>query len=411
MTRAKERIVVFLKGYPRISETFIARELLALEERGFELFLVSLRHPTDAIRQDINDRIRAPVLYLPEYLHQEPMRVMRALGHAMRIPSWWRATRLWLRDLSRDPSRNRVRRFGQALVAVREMPADAIWLYAHFMHTPASVARYAAELRGLPFSISAHARDIWTSPAWEKEEKLRAARWTVTCTRGNVEHLHGLVPEADVELLYHGVDTSRFAPGEPRSGEGLVIMTVARCVPKKGLDVLIRALALLPKDLDWHYVHLGGGPLRQALEAQAIGLGIEQRCVWRGTVTQLEVAASLGQADLFIMPSRVADDGDQDGLPNVLLEAMSMGLPVVGSRISAIPEAIAEGRNGLLVPPEDPVALALAIERLARDAPLRRRLGAEGRATMQRLFSDEAGYDRLAARFASAGWTMASLAA
>lgn len=399
MTR---RIAVLLKGYPRISETFIARELLALEERGFDLLLVSLRHPTDKIRQDIHERIKAPVAYLPEYLHQEPVRVVRAVMAGLRRPGFAAAARLWLRDLRRDPTRNRIRRFGQALVVARELPPEIEWLYAHFLHTPASVARYAAILRGLPFSISAHARDIWTSPEWEKREKLRAAEWTVTCTRRNAGHLKELAPEADVELLYHGVDLARFKPVEPPDDGTLVIATVARLVEKKGLDVLLEALARLPPALPWRHVHLGGGPLQPALAEQAERLGIAGRITWRGTVTQLEVAAALAEAHVFCMPSRIAQDGDQDGLPNVLLEAMSMGLAVVGSAVSAIPEAVVDGENGLLVPPEDTGALAAAIERLAVDPELRRRLGREASAAARHLFTADAGHDRLAAKLGHA---------
>jgi colanic acid/amylovoran biosynthesis glycosyltransferase len=404
------RIAVLLKGYPRISETFIARELLALEERGFRLFLVSLRHPTDKIRQDIHARIKAPVLYLPEYLHQEPWRVWRALLACWRRPAFRHVLRVWLKDLFRDRTRNRVRRFGQALVLTRELPPDIVWLYAHFLHTPASVARYAALLSGLPFSVSAHARDIWTSPDWEKREKLAEARWTVTCTRRNAQHLRTLAPRADVELLYHGVDVRRFAPDRSDEVRPLTIMTVARCVPKKGLDVLLQALALLP-DLAWRHIHLGGGPLRDVLERQARSLGLAERIVWRGAVTQLEVAAMLGRADIFCMPSRVAEDGDQDGLPNVLLEAMSMGVAVVGSNTAAIPEAVSDGVNGLLVPPNDPAALAAALRRLANDPLLRARLGGEARTTVLQHFSEDAGYDRLAGRFAQQVRPVESLAA
>jgi len=140
-------IAVILKGYPRLSETFIAQELHALEERGLPLALYSLRHPTDRETHPIHGEIRAAVYYLPEYLHQEPLRVLRGWQHARRLSGYGKAVAAWWRDFRRDPTLNRIRRLGQALVLAAEMPDNVVALHAHFLHTPASVARYAALLR------------------------------------------------------------------------------------------------------------------------------------------------------------------------------------------------------------------------------------------------------------------------
>ena len=129
------------------------------------------------------------MLYLPEYLKDEPRRVWRGWRRARRMAGYGAARRAWLRDLLRDPTPNRIRRFGQAVVLAAELPADIGQLHAHFLHTPASVARYAAAMRGLDWSVSAHAKDIWTIPDWEKREKLAAARWAVTCTETGRAHL------------------------------------------------------------------------------------------------------------------------------------------------------------------------------------------------------------------------------
>lgn len=401
-------VAVLVKGWPRLSETFIARELVALEARGVALLVVSLRHPTDRARHPDHDRLSAGVLYLPEYLYQEPLRVLRGLVRAARLPGIGVALRTWLRDLVRDPTPNRGRRLGQALVLAAELPPGVRRLHAHFLHTPASVARYAALLRRLPFSISAHAKDIWTTPGWEKREKLEAAAFTVTCTRANLAHLRGLAPDADASLLYHGVDTLLFAPPParpPRDGSAptdpVRILVVARAMPKKGLDTLLRGLSLLPPELAWRLDQVGGGPLLPELRRLALGLGIEDRVVWHGGQPQDRVIALLQAADLFALPARIAADGDRDGLPNVLLEAMATGLPIVATPVSAIPEAVEDGRNGILVPEEDPPALAAAILRLARDPGERCRLGAAARATMVAGFSDQSGLDRLAARLSA----------
>ena len=159
-----DAIVVVMKGYPRLSETFIAQELLGLERAGFRLHLVALRKPTDAKTHPVHAEIRADVSYLCEYLHREPRRVWRSFLHVRRYPGYRRALKALWRDLLRDPTPNRIRRFGQALVLTAEWPEDGAYLYAHFIHTPASVTRYASMMLGVPWACSAHAKDIWTAP-------------------------------------------------------------------------------------------------------------------------------------------------------------------------------------------------------------------------------------------------------
>ena len=390
-----------LKGYPRLSETFITQEILALEARGLRLHLVSLRHPTEASVHPVHARVRAPVTYLPEYLHQEPARVFRAWRQVRRRPRYGRALRLWLRDLVRDPTRNRVRRFGQALVMAHELPPEVTHLHAHFLHTPASVARYAAHLTGRRWTGSAHAKDIWTTPRWEKGEKLRDADWVVTCTGVNRAALAALAP-GKVELVRHGIDLVEFPPPPPRADREprvLTILSVGRAVEKKGYPDLIAALARMSDTPAWRFVHVGGGPRIATLRRLAERAGIAHRTEWAGALARPELLARLRAADVFVLASRVARDGDRDGLPNVLLEAQSQGLPCVATRVSAIPELIEDGVNGILSPPGDPDALAAGIERLLRDATLRQRLGSAGERRVRADFSSVAGADRLAAKF------------
>lgn len=399
-------ILLVLKGYPRLSETFIAQEILGLQQAGLRLVIVSLRHPTDKYRHPIHDQITAPLLYLPEYLYQEPLRVLRGLWRGWRRPGWGQALAAWLRDLLRDPTPNRGRRFGQALVLAAELPADAVSLYAHFLHTPASVARYAALLTGLPWSVSAHAKDIWTSPDWEKREKLADCQWLVTCTASGADHLRSLAPDpARVDLVYHGLDFTRFAafdrPLTQRNGsdpaDPVRILSVGRLVAKKGTDDLLAALGQL-RDLHWRLTHIGGGPLAADLRALASALGIADRIEWLGAQSQDIVLAQYRAADLFVLASRIAEDGDRDGLPNVLMEAQSQALPCLSTAVSAIPELILADQTGLLVPPSDPPALAAALTRLIRDPDLRQRLGQAGCDRVQQDFTHDAGIARIAAK-------------
>lgn len=405
-------VAVVLKGYPRLSETFIAQEIRALERMGLDLRIVSLRHPTDKSVHPVHREIEAPVTYLPEYLYQEPLRVLRAWWALRRRPGYRRARRLWLKDLLRDRTPNRVRRFGQALVLAHELDASVTWLYAHFLHTPASVARYAAVIRGLPWSVSAHAKDIWTSPEWEKREKLADAAWAVTCTAVNRDHLSALAPPDRVKLVYHGLDLTRFpAPdavddddnregadgGDPK--RPVVLLSVGRLVAKKGYGVLLDALARLPGDLHWNLVHIGGGGHGPRLREQARRLGIADRIDWRGAQPQEAVIAAYKEADLFVLASRIAEDGDRDGLPNVLMEAQSQNLAVVASDVSAIPELLIDGQTGWLVPPDDVKALAEALARAIADPLARQRLGRAGGRRVRTHFDAAANIDALAERF------------
>jgi glycosyltransferase involved in cell wall biosynthesis len=403
---AGPRLAVVMKGYPRLSETFIAQELLSLQRRGVAFAIWSLRDATVGQQHALHRAITAPVCYLPEYLYRAPLRVLAAWGHVRRLPGYRQARTAWLRDLGRDRSPNRVRRFGQALVLAAELPANTTHLYVHFLHTPGSVTRYAAAMRGLTWSCSAHAKDIYTLPPWEVAEKLADMAWLVTCTAANVEHLQAIAPAAaeKIHLQYHGLDGARFSaahrvPSTADGADGGVVrlVSVGRAVPKKGYDRLLEALARLPPDLNWQFDHVGGGDGLATLNTQANALGLALRITWHGAATQDQVLARLRAADLFVLASRIADDGDRDGLPNVLMEAQSQGLACVSTAVSAIPELIRDGQTGLLVPPDDVAALATALERLIRNPDLRQQLGAAGEARVRAVFAHDATVDDLLA--------------
>lgn len=406
-----DTVAVIVKGYPRLSETFIAQELLGLQRQGLDLHIYSLRHPYDATTHPVHAEITAPVTYLPEYLAREPARVWRGWRQAARLPGYARAWRLFRRDLRRDLTPNRVRRFGQACVLAAELVPHTHILYAHFLHTPASVARYAGAMLDLPFAVSAHAKDIWTSPAWELREKLADCAWATTCTQTGACHLQDLAPDpARVTLNYHGLDLARFAPRPtpPSQRDGtdaadpVRLLSVGRLVEKKGYDDLLDALAGLPADRHWRFCHIGGGPLADVLRAQAERLGIAARIDWLGPQAQTKVLERLRQADLFLLASRIAADGDRDGLPNVLLEAQSQGLTCIATAVSGIPELIEDAATGALVPPGDPAALATAIARLINDPATRIRLGGAGNARIRGHFSMATGLAQLAAKLAPA---------
>lgn len=397
------RTAIIVKGYPRLSETFIAQEILGLQERGLAQLIVSLRRPTDPDIHPVHRRITAPVLYLPEYLHDEPWRVFRGFAHARLHRGYQAALLALLRDLRREPTRNRIRRFGQACVLARELPADVCWLHSHYLHTPASVTRYAALIRGLGWSFSAHAKDIWTTPARELAEKMSSAAWGVTCTAGNLAYLRSLSPRPEaIDLVYHGLDLSAFPDPVSRPArdghdpmDPVRLLSVGRAVEKKGFDDLLAALARLPSGLHWRWVHIGGGEKLTALQTQAARLGLAGRIVWRGPQTHDAVIAACLEADLFVLPAKVARSGDRDGLPNVLMEAQATGLACLSTRVAAIPELIEDGATGRLVAPAEPAALAMALAEMTGNPAMRARLGAAGAERVRRDFRFDGGLERL----------------
>lgn len=411
----QKKIVVLLKGYPRLSETFIAQELLGLEKAGLELELVSMRRPTDRKRHPVHDEIRAPVSYLPEYLHEEPLRVLAALWACRKKPGFGRAVRQFLSDLRHDVSRNRFRRFGQAVVLAHEWPQDAGWLHVHFIHTPASVAAYTHLITNVPWTISAHAKDIWTSTDRDLSAKLVSARWAVTCTASGFQHLSKLSACKDnVHLSYHGLDLTRFPHFDgirpmrdgSDSNDPVQILSVGRAVQKKGIDILLRALASLPASLHWRFTHIGGGDELATLKALATELGLEDRIIWTGAMYQRQVLEHYRNADLFALACRITADGDRDGLPNVLVEAASQGLTCISTNISGIPEFFIDGENGLLTASEDAAAFSNALYKAITDPQLRLALGAAAENRVRTAFDNRTSIVELKSLFENEWETM-----
>lgn len=401
------RIAIVVKGYPRLSETFIAQEILALQDRGLDLEIWSLRHPTERAVHPMHKKIKARVTYLPEYLYEEPLRVLKGAFWSLGQKGFGATIKAFWRDLKRDVTANRVRRLGQAFVMAREIPADVGHLHVHYLHTPASVVRYAALLTGRTWTFSAHAKDIWTTPDWEKREKMQEALWGVTCTAQGAENLQALSSPDRVSLVYHGLDLSRF-PVQPenrpaRDGTNPVdpvrIVSVGRAVAKKGYRDLIQALAALPSDLHWRFAHIGGGELLSSLKQQAQQAGIADKVAFLGSKAQPDIIALLREADLFVLPSKQAASRDQDGLPNVIMEAASQGLAIVATNFAGIPEFVRDGVEGELVPPGDWEALSNALNLLAREPERRKALGDAAYRRLRQDFSMEGGIDRLEERF------------
>lgn len=396
-------VCVVVKAWPRISTTFIAQELVGLEKLGLRLWVASMR-PGEKRRHGLHDRLHATIHYLPDPL-RGPVRILRAWAKVRRRPGYARAYALFRADMARGATRQRVVAFTQAIALVAELPAEVGLIYSHFIHSAGTLSRYAADMAGLPLVASAHAKDIWTTPDWDKRAKLAVMRWCTTCTSDGAEHLRQLADNPKkIHLIHHGLDFSRFPRDPPRRAprdgsdpsDPVRLLSIGRAVEKKGFDVMLDGLARLPAGLSWCWHHVGGGPLLADLKERARTLGLSERIEWHGVEDQASVIARYRECDLFVLPSREAADGDRDGLPNVLMEAQSQGLACLSTRFSGIPELIEDSVTGMLVPTADGSALAAAMAQLISSPELRGRIGAAGMARVRDAFEAQAGIREIA---------------
>jgi glycosyltransferase involved in cell wall biosynthesis len=381
-------IAYLTKRFPRLSETFILDEILGLEAAGVPLRLYAGADPGEAVTQPDVARVKSPV----GYLHQPGFAPwLRAFGEAcaahaallMRHPRRYLSA---LAHLLRHPDRRAtVPHFVTAGRLVRRMRAErARHLHAAFAHTPADIAHYAHLLSGLPFSFAGHAKDLYTSNPVTLAARAQAAEFVLVCSESAARELERRCGTgARVVLQYHGVDAERFVPHVPpdRSRDAVKILAVGRLVEKKGYPVLLDAIAAVARAGRRISLEIvGSGEQRKALEEQIHRLGLERIVTLTGARTHQQIATAYRSADVFVQSSVVLANGDRDGIPNSLLEAMASGLPVVASAVAGIPEVITEGVDGLLVPPGDAAALASALKRCVDSPQLCRRLGAAARA-------------------------------
>lgn len=380
---------MLVKVWPKLSETFILEEALGLERRGVALRLYALAPPSDEISHPAVAQVRAPLACVPPLSWQHLPALLRAqAGQALRRPG------AWLRAVGIALGRGKAGMSDllRAGWLAERLRADGVaHLHAHFIATPADVAQLAAAMAARPFSISAHAKDIYTSQPEDLARRLRAASFTVTCTEFNRRTLAAIAPDAPVHRMYHGIDHGLFHPRHRAPAADVPrLLAVGRLRAKKGLDTLIAACAALrARGRRFHCEIVGYGEERDALLRLIDDAGLTAHVHLLGKLAREQVIERYARASVFVQPSRVTADGDRDGIPNVLLEAMAMGLPVVGSNVSGIPELIEHGRNGLLVEADDAAALAAAIERLLDHPDEAARLGEAARATVTDGFDND----------------------
>lgn len=390
MKGAPVKVGYLVKTFPKISETFILREVLALEAAGVELEIFALRQPEEEKTHALAAQVRARVSYLPWRLRREPLTLLWAqlvmlLTHPI---GYCRALAFPLRHRHAD----RTQDFLQAACLAWRLRRDRIdHLHVHFINKPADVAALAQRMTGVPMSITAHAKDIYLTADAELARKMGQARFVVTCNEYNRRYLQERSPEG-VSLLriYHGIDPQYFRPNWTQGGAAEIpmILSVGRLREKKGFFCLLDACRLLNVGgQPFRCVIAGYGPLRAQLEQRIAEYGLTDKVSLTGVLTQDEIVELYRQATLFALPCQITEDGDRDGIPNVLIEAMAMELPVVTTNVSGIPELVDHNRNGLLLKPENPVALAAALKRLLDRPELRKELGQAARQKVTRYFS------------------------
>ena len=405
------KLAYLIRMFPQISETFIANEILGLERLGLELELYSYRRPRDRVLHQCVREIQTPVTYLPDPLNRNVRQLWAANARAYRVDParFRRVTRSVFGQAVSMRNPDVWRRFIQAayladLISAREVGH----LHAHFAHRATQVTLLASMLSAIPFSFTAHAKDIYTTPPARLRHRIRAASFVVTCTQANAGYLRSIVDEDQrhkIHLCYHGVDVEKFSPDETaRSRQPPVVLAVGRLVPKKGHRYLIEACGVL-RDLgyDFRCVVVGKGPERRALEELIRERGLSDIVELAGPSTQEELVERYRAAMIFALPCVVERNGDRDGLPNTLAEAMAVGLPVVSTPVSAVPELVRDGDDGLLVEERNAEALARALGKLIDDEPLRRRLGTEARRTVVEKFDSRRNVELLGDLFSDLG--------
>lgn len=382
-------LAVLMSRFPLVTETFILREVIELERQGRPVRLVPILHER------------------PEVMHREALPWMGRVLHAPLLSAAVAAASL--RALRRRPGRV-LRLFGRLAAASAGSPGflvktlaifpKSLWvaerleaegashLHAHFATHPATLALIVSSLTGIPWSVTVHAHDIFVSRVLLRE-KLAAARFVRAISRFNQEYLERLYPELEgrVRVIHVGIDPEVYRRLPPPPAGPAVLLCVASLRPYKGHAVLLEACRLLKdRGAVFRCELVGDGPLGPELERRIAELGLRDLVKLAGALPQNEVARRLGRSSVFVLPSVVAPDGQMEGIPVALMEAMAAGRPVVASDLSGIPELVQDGVNGLLVQPGDAEGIAAALKRLIDDPGLGRALGERGRERVEREF-------------------------
>ena len=390
--RMTDRSVAYvLKRFPRLSETFILNEILALERLGLKIHIISLHQSDTKITHSEIQSLRAQVYYLPESFWREIPRMLIAQGHFLRHyrGRWIHAFSVMVRRFSLKAAQ---RWLQSGTVAQRLEGSDASHIHAHYSTAPTTVAMITGILLNLHFSFTCHAKDVYAdgrlhSPGFFRN--LTRADFVVCVsakTKQDIVETWAEIPAAKVHVIYNGLNLERFPRRRTEPSERL-ILSVGRLVEKKGFPYLIEACKLLKEhSVPFKCEIVGYGDLRNELAELVSTLHLEHHIELIGPLAQQELVEYYRKAKIFCLPTMIADNDDRDVLPNVVKEAMAIGVPVLTTNTPAMNELVEHERTGLLVPPRNPSALTEALERLLADDKLGGRLADAGRLMVEARF-------------------------
>src|SRR6266446_8726084 len=400
MVSERLRVAYLVKTFPRLSETFILNEILGVEDLGLELEIFSLRKlppESEPVHPDVA-KVKGRVRYIPSLVRPlwPPGLALLLFSHLALLFARPRRYFAAVRFHFSSGNNPRLKDFLQAGYLGRALRRGKFThLHAHFANVPTTVAEIVKHLTGIGYSFTAHAKDVYLTPPSELARKIKEAECVLTCTAVNQRYLAGLADHGTpVRLAYHGVDVSRFralSSGDSPQNDGVpLILSVARLCEKKGLEFLIEACRILvDRGVAFQCRIVGYGPLEDKLQKMIASLALPDRVFLQGKMTQDQLAALYPRADLFVLPCLVLKNGDQDGIPNVLFEAMVCGVPIISTEIAGVCELIEHQKNGLLVEQRNSNALADAMELLIGSPELRNELARKGRQTVLASFTRE----------------------
>lgn len=379
------RVAYLFERFPSFTQTFCYREVAELIQQGVDVRVFSIRRPMDEPCQDCGDLVQE-ITYLPEesVLLSEVTQLTR---NGKLPPAATEAIQNWGR-------RTDFLRLAQAVyvgMRLREQGVDRV--HAHFAGMAARTAYWIREFFGIDYSLTAHANDIFAPRDFEISLSMLLERAVAIVTESDfaANYIRERFPAvvAKVHRVYNGLDLRRFQPAAIRSDPPRII-SVGRLIEKKGFRNLIAACALLRgAGRAFHCEIIGDGPLLDDLSAKILANQLEDHVQLVSTLSQFKIAKRLAAATIFVLPCIKESGGGMDNLPTVIMEAMASGLPVISTATAGVPEMVDAGETGLLVPPDDPSALAEAIATLISQPDEARRLGARGRERAAEKFSIE----------------------
>lgn len=417
-TTAPASVAYVLRSYPRLSQTFVLNEIRFLERTGVRIRIFAITDPKEAVVQPEVSAVRAPVEYLDSpfvgtwravfehvrMLGRFPLRYFRTMREVVgrkEIDAGYRVAsrfRCFLYALRLASSLERLQR--REAIRVDHM-------HAHFAHDPTLVVLLTHHLTGIPFSFSAHARDLYQVSPRVLIPRVDRARAVVTCCAANIEYLRSVVPAGSrtkLLLVHHGVDLDEFdVPGDDGEGDRRAVpalVSAGRLVEKKGFDDLLamcHELALSGRAFRCRI--FGDGPERARLAKMIERFRLQDHVSLMGAVPRRDILTAYREADVFVLLPHITDTGDRDGIPNVVIEAMGSGLPVVTTEVGGILELVTNGVDGLIGRPRDVKGITALVMKLLDDRPKRVALRVAARRTIEQRFDARQGVERLATLF------------